>query len=429
MALCSLCSSIPWTSLPLPKLFQGTYRLADHDELLEVCLNYSTDPSVDKEEPKEPFGFPFHENLATLAKSAKDCQICRIAQQGVDIWINNWEDATRGDKYYIVFGRDRYLVPEKEQLWITKTYGRAQGFYVWARHPDEKYKFNLMAAIGFGVDKGIIITRLMVLYGVNRADSQFGLSVSPLSAKISAQPVDTYSGSINCLDLAATWVKECTSGHLRCANGDISSLPTRILDVKPAGDVVTLVDGADKSGLYVCLSYCVRILSLYVEFEVPEQHPDTLLIKWGDHPPYVMTKATLSLRQSGMRLSEMPQTFVDAIAITRHLGIRYLWIDSLCICQDDVDDWARESARMCAIYSNAHLTIAANRSSDCAGGCFHTREPRCQAVIDLPGYTGKVHATRLFPSDQECAWEPAEFRHEPLVKRGWYVWSMDFLIG
>lgn len=115
----------------------------------------------------------------------------------------------------------------------------------------------------------------------------------------------------------------------------------------------------------------------------------------------------------------MPQTFVDAIIVARYLGIRYLWIDSLCICQDDVDDWARESARMCDVYSNAHLVIAANRSGNSAGGCFHIREPRPHAVINLPGSTESVNAMSLFPSDQECAFSGAEFRAEPLAQRGW----------
>lgn len=45
--------------------------------------------------------------------------------------------------------------------------------------------------------------------------------------------------------------------------------------------------------------------------------------------------------------------------MTRRLGVRYIWIDSLCICQDDKQDWERESARMDSIYSNLYLTIAA----------------------------------------------------------------------
>jgi Heterokaryon incompatibility protein (HET) len=37
-------------------------------------------------------------------------------------------------------------------------------------------------------------------------------------------------------------------------------------------------------------------------------------------------------------MNALPKTFQDAVAITQMLNIRYLWIDSLCIIQDDVDD-------------------------------------------------------------------------------------------
>lgn len=114
----------------------------------------------------------------------------------------------------------------------------------------------------------------------------------------------------------------------------------------------------------------------------------------------------------------MPKTFIDAIIVTRYLGLRYIWIDSLCICQDDDQDWARESARMCDVYSNAHLVIAANRSPDCTGGCFHTRNPRPQAMISVPG-VDHVQATLLYPSDQHVAFASTSFRDEPLSQRGW----------
>jgi hypothetical protein len=49
--------------------------------------------------------------------------------------------------------------------------------------------------------------------------------------------------------------------------------------------------------------------------------------------------------------SKLCKTFKDAIAIVKYLGLGYLWIDSLCIVQDDLGDWRRESAKMSSIYS------------------------------------------------------------------------------
>lgn len=117
-------------------------------------------------------------------------------------------------------------------------------------------------------------------------------------------------------------------------------------------------------------------------------------------------------------MSQLPKTLSNAVKTVRHLGIRYLWVDSLCICQDDPEDWARESSRMADVYSNAYLVIAANRSADASGGCFHSRtaQPSCQ--VDLPGYADNVHVRFVFISD-EIDWDQAGFPDEPLSKRAW----------
>lgn len=58
------------------------------------------------------------------------------------------------------------------------------------------------------------------------------------------------------------------------------------------------------------------------------------------------TKATLEDLKDGIALTFLPATFQDAIKITRHLGVKYIWIDCFCIVQDDPQDWEREAACM-----------------------------------------------------------------------------------
>jgi len=62
--------------------------------------------------------------------------------------------------------------------------------------------------------------------------------------------------------------------------------------------------------------------------------------------------------------SALPKTFQDAVEVTRAIGLRYLWIDSLCIVQDDRDDWLRESQEMGLIYQYAQITVAASHARD-----------------------------------------------------------------
>ena len=58
---------------------------------------------------------------------------------------------------------------------------------------------------------------------------------------------------------------------------------------------------------------------------------------------------------------------------TRNLGYRYLWIDSLCIVQDDQEDWDREATLMYNVYTNAECNLAAAASRDSSGGLFFKR--------------------------------------------------------
>jgi hypothetical protein len=90
-------------------------------------------------------------------------------------------------------------------------------------------------------------------------------------------------------------------------------------------------------------------------------------------------KSNLSMMQNRIELSLLSRTFQDAVITARQLKLRYLWIDSLCIIQDDRVDWDRESAKMGAIYRNAFLTIAAAGAKDGSEGCFI---PRLRPVVD-----------------------------------------------
>lgn len=156
MPLCSLCLSIPWTSLPPPNESDGTSRLADCDEMLEAWLPRPADPASDAQTLQKPLGTPFHKDLESLALSAKLCPLCEIIDRGVQAWISHWEDAAQNYKFFIEFGLEDNPIPSKEQLWVTKSYGGAQGFYVWARNPKRTHIFNLLAAIGFGVESGML---------------------------------------------------------------------------------------------------------------------------------------------------------------------------------------------------------------------------------------------------------------------------------
>lgn len=139
---------------------------------------------------------------------------------------------------------------------------------------------------------------------------------------------------------------------------DDAFLPTRMIcvDAFNTGLDVRLDDnfsGASDTG-NIALSYC-----------------------WGDHHPLCKTTlANLEDQMKRIRRTDLPATFQDAVRFTRNLGIRYLWIDSMCIIQQEADkfsqlakdDWAKESMTMFGVYKNSHLTLAALSGVDSRAG-------------------------------------------------------------
>ena len=93
----------------------------------------------------------------------------------------------------------------------------------------------------------------------------------------------------------------------------------------------------------------------------------TLTHCWGGSCPLRTTSDTLNERMQSISMTSLPPLFQDAVTITRKLGVRHLWIDSLCIIQDSRKDWERESAQMGNIYQNSILTLAAHSAPNCFG--------------------------------------------------------------
>ena len=97
-------------------------------------------------------------------------------------------------------------------------------------------------------------------------------------------------------------------------------------------------------------------------------------------------KKNLNEMQRGISFDRLPQNFQDAILTVRKLQLRYLWIDALCIIQDDPADWAREAAKMNEIYGSAYLTIAATSAISSTEG-FLRRSQEMACSIPFYGET------------------------------------------
>ena len=101
----------------------------------------------------------------------------------------------------------------------------------------------------------------------------------------------------------------------------------------------------------------------------------TLSHCWGTLKCLTLTSVNYKYLEAGFKLIELPKTFREAVEITRNLGIRYLWIDALCILQDSQKDWRHEAAMMMKVYENSHCNISALAATNSEHGCFSERYP------------------------------------------------------
>jgi hypothetical protein len=154
------------------------------------------------------------------------------------------------------------------------------------------------------------------------------------------------------------------------------------------------------TSVYTCLSYCL-----------------------GGDQPMKTTKANKSTHYRSIPFDTLPQTLKDALIVAARLDIRYIWIDALCIIQDDISDMIKELIYMPSIYRFAFFTIAASSAATCHSGFLSPRTWRPNASSlqlsycpkPATGHKDKVHTLDLINYDS-FDWES-----DPAYSRGWIV--------
>lgn len=171
---------------------------------------------------------------------------------------------------------------------------------------------------------------------------------------ISNYPVREGPGSKATFLTARAWLAACTSDDF-CGGLDDVALPSRLIEVSdPDGSSVRLrVTKQGERARYATLSHC-----------------------WGSALPFKLERRNLEDLQVAIDTDRLPRSFRDAIGITRQLGFRYLWIDAICIVQDDQADWEAESSKMTQTYSDCAVMIAAAAARDSNHGILRRRTTR-----------------------------------------------------
>jgi hypothetical protein len=174
-------------------------------------------------------------------------------------------------------------------------------------------------------------------------------------------------------DLVKRWINLCKNEHgAACDRPDRGKSPAkRLIDVEKN----CIVDGADVDE-YFTLSYV-----------------------WGTAAQFMLIKDVV---QDSMKEgffsdigTKIPQSIRDAMQVCRNIGVRYLWVDALCIIQDDDQDKGDQIMLMDEIYGHALavLVVAAGESAEhgIPGMGERTRAlVNCEEAVD-----GKILMTSL----------------------------------
>lgn len=138
----------------------------------------------------------------------------------------------------------------------------------------------------------------------------------------------------------------------------------------------------------------------------------------------------------GIPLDYFPKTFRESIEVARGLGVQYVWIDSLCIVQDDKADWEVEAGRMADVYSNAFATIFADRATHSDDGLFQNKKDgdgqRSVRAVEFKDHNSGIAARVLvqtqinsnianFATDVSELFCLAEQSVSQLTGRGWIL--------
>ena len=209
---------------------------------------------------------------------------------------------------------------------------------------------------------------------------------------------------LNSIRSSSIWLQACLDEHKDCQKLQYSQMPLadwfpkRLIDLEPEDKTLCIIETSEDvpRGPYATLSHC-----------------------WGKQPNhFVLTARNLQEMKAQISLETMPPTFSDAISTSRRLGIRYLWIDSLCILQTgkgSAEDWKEHTVAMRDVYSRCIVNISADRAASARDGFL--RPYKLDLVSPIIVHHPNSSSYRLVDLDLAHAC----LSPSPLAKRAWVL--------
>ncbi|KAK1988377.1 heterokaryon incompatibility protein-domain-containing protein, partial [Colletotrichum cereale] len=187
------------------------------------------------------------------------------------------------------------------------------------------------------------------------------------------------------------WMHECQRSHSKCSSRSNKFVPTRLLHVSGTPQYPKIKLSTEPPiAPYATLSYC-----------------------WGGDQDAKTLRSNFESYQDHIEFSTLPSTIQDAAIVTIQIGLSYLWVDAMCIIQDDDNDKMKEIAKMHAIYRSSRITIAPSEAATSNTGFLRPRDMwrpiKMKARFDENVFSDVL----LVPEGDSCRPSAA------LFQRGW----------
>ncbi|KIW29518.1 uncharacterized protein PV07_05331 [Cladophialophora immunda] len=340
-----------------------------------------------------------HSSYAELDQCARNkCRACRVVRQALLLSQITGEDVERMER------RD---VP----VYVRLSGGEPSD------EPRPRGPSTLQVRLGVAQESSVLVNIALTI------------NINPSSLR--EDPFDSAIPQIK------SWLQECREEH-QCSHLTQSSEHPRRLIKIVSETILRLVDTSELPKnvklKYVALSYC-----------------------WGEgRSKGRTTPCNRDKRTVFFEMSALPRTIRHALRLVQALGLKYLWVDQVCIAQkiqwdkkpvpredDDNDgggdgyddcegdgckacssdageDWNAEASRMHVIYGNATLTLCACSSKSSWDGLIWPRKAWTYSVIPfffegqwLVNYDTSLNEVRATAPLSKRAWTLQEERLSP----------------
>ncbi|PBK83994.1 HET-domain-containing protein [Armillaria gallica] len=246
--------------------------------------------------------------------------------------------------------------------------------------------------------------------------SLFGMHTAhndPAARFIDHRPVLLDVASPTAYSLIKERMDDCLL-HEFCHQPQNVRLPTRVIDCKDPDHPRLFVSNGMEAD-YIVLSYI-----------------------WGESQPHCTTTQNLESYIDGIPLRNISKTITDAITVAQKLGLRYLWVDALCILQDSKEDKAREIAHIRRIFRDAYVAIIAACAQRVSDGFLHGRSEEIKPwsigeIISLPflcpdGEIGTIQVQKESNAPLQPTSERAWCLEERMLSRHKLIYTSQTLL-